>query len=528
MTPEPIGSSPLATGALAERSAFAPRVPANDRLVGITTGIVAVLVLALLMREAFGTGLWCDELLVLRAIDRGPFGGLELPGSSHPPLLRWLLAAASSSWSDGALRAVPVACAVGTVFAWSALLRRLFDDRWLVVLVLPSLALGAAWFGVAFQLLPYATVALFAVLHAWSWFLLLERRNAVATAIFVGSAVFAAWTHFFGLSLAVADVLVWSAVFALRVAPRELLRRAVRTTVLTWLGVLPVVPILSFYARTDAEYPLDVPVDALARLALDSRALFEASTLHRLSAGSAGWVVLYVVFAFLAVHAWRGRSTGDGAGVARALVLLGACAAALPALQVYSLVTGHTLYERYVSWSGWSHVVAIVFACTLLPRGAGRWCARLVAAGSLAVGLAQYVRGLGAVNYSTQDWSPVVDELVQRRLSGDAFFVQDFDLWRDDANVDRLWFERYGRASLPVVHGAWLRRSEVYRRGLQLDALDPAVKRVFVFSSLFDGPWLTRMPRSGANGWRLTGMRVFEHDLGLALFVRDADEARPR
>ncbi|MBK7878593.1 MAG: hypothetical protein IPJ77_23290 [Planctomycetes bacterium] len=494
----------------------------------ITTAIVSALVLALLTREAFRTGLWCDELLVLRAIDRGPFGGLELPGSSHPPLLRWLLAGASSRWSDGALRTVPVACAVGTVFAWSALLRRLFDDRWLVVLVLPSLVFGAAWFGVAFQLLPYALIALFAVLHAWSWFLLLERRNTLATAIFVGSTLFAAWTHFFGLSIVVADVLVWSALVALRGAPRELLRCAARTTMLTWLGVLPLVPILLFYARTDAAFPLDVPVDALARFALDSRALFDASTLHRLSAGSAGWILLYVVFAILAVHAWRRRAAGDGSAVARVLVLLGACSAALPALQVYSLVTGHTLYERYVSWSGWSHVVAIVFACTLLPRGAGRWCARIVAVGSLAVGLAQFVRGRGAVNYSTQDWSPVIDELVQRRLTGDAFFVQDFDLWRDDANFDRLWFERYGRASLPIVHGAWLRRSEVYSRGLQLDGLDPAVRRVFVFSSLFDGPWLTRMPRSGANGWRLAGMRVFEHQLGLALFVRDADEARPR
>ena len=145
----------------------APRTD-SDRLLLAVTVACALGALAMLGRWAFATGLWCDELLFLRAIEAGPVGGLMLAGSSHPPLVRWILTPfVSSATSDLGLRALSLAASVACVFVWSALLRRILVDRVLVCLVLPACVLNAAWAAVAFQLVPYACFSLFVALHAW-------------------------------------------------------------------------------------------------------------------------------------------------------------------------------------------------------------------------------------------------------------------------------------------------------------------------------------------------------------------------
>lgn len=509
----------------------AANTPGRRDPVVLGTTLVTALASALLLGNwATGTGLWCDELLFLRAIELGPLDGLRASGSSHPPFLRWMLAAADRSWSDAALRAGSVVCAVGCVFLWSAILRRVLVDRWLVALALPSLAFGAAWTAVAYQLVPYAPLGLLGALHVWSWFLVLERPGWKSAVCFTGSAVLASWTHFFGLLLPATDLVAWIALAVTVGLDRNLARVWAWTTAAGVLLVAPLVPILLFYVDNDRPYPIREVTDVGASLLKDSRALFGPAVLHR-TGWTWAWVALHVALAAILWGAWRARGEARGSKggelasrrTARGIVIAVASLMGLPALQLYALALRAPLFERYVSWIAWTHVVALLFALTLLPTGAGRWIARAAAAALLVLGGAQFAAGVGARRTITQDWTPVVAEIDAQRRPGDAFYVQDMDQWSSDANFDRLWFERYGRGCLPIVHGRWMRRAQVYRTGLALDGLDPAVERVWVFSSLFGTRWLARMPQQEARNWRLVGVRPFEHDHALALFAR----ARP-
>lgn len=499
------------------------------RVHAAVTIATAACVACVLARWAWTTGLWCDELLFLRAIRLGPVAGLLESGSSHPPLVRWILAPlAGSDASDGAWRTLSIAASVACVFVWSAILRRTFADRAVATMLVPVCALNAAWAAVAYQLVPYACLAFFAALHAWSALRMLERPDRRSIAFFATTAALAAWTHFFGLALLAADVVLLAA----WLVARAIGRAQVRAWLLGWGAAIvlaaAVVPLLAHYRATDAPYPIVDVSDFGQRFALSSRRVFEAVALFRAHAPTWTWTASYAALAALAFAAWRARRSDERARarVARAWVVGAAASAGLPALQLYSLVARAPFFERYASFVAWACPVALVLAASLLPRRVGTWSARVAAAALLALGVARFADGTGTKRVDTLDWTPVVDVIAERRAPNDAFLAQDFDLWRGPSNFDRLWFERYGRELLPVVHGPWTRRREIYERGLDLDALAPSIERVWVFSSLFGPRWLARMPSARATGWRLGGLVVFEQEMTLALFVRTTSPGR--
>lgn len=491
-----------------------------------TTIACALFVAVVLGRWAATSGLWCDELLFLRALEAGPWSGILLQGSSHPPLVRWLLAPfVDARSSDVALRAVSVASSVACVFVWSAFLRRVFDDRVLATLLLPVCCLNAAWAAVAYELVPYGFLTLCASLHAWSWFRVVERPSTSNAILFVASAVAAAWSHFFATALVVATLAIGHLV-ALEAEERVrivLRRSAIAIALLT----AAMTPAFVFYAHAEAPYPIVQVGDRWDHVMRASRQLFDAGVAFRLWTPRPTWIALHVAIGALFVYAWRERSSirtqGSRSNALKAGVIAATCASGLPALQLYALATDRPIFERYMASTGWATWPAIVLALGLVPgtkRALGGRLPRVAALAALLLGAALFATGRGACRIDVQDWTPVVRAIAERARPGDAFVAQDVDQWSGDAQFDRLWLERYAPNALPVAHPPWTSRTELFRRGLELDALDASVHRAFVFSHLFTRAQLEALPRERATEWELVEVVPFEGESAMAIFAR--------
>lgn len=531
--------------------------PADRRAsawVRVSTLATCVFVGVVFTRWAATTGLWCDELLILRAIRLGAWDGLCVAGSSHPPLVRWIAGACvPDGASDLGWRVPSLVFALATVVVWSRILARLFDDAPTVALLLPALALNAAWATSAYQLSPYPLLVLLASIHVWSWLLVLERPGRARWFAFALSAALAGWTHFFGLGLIAVDALLGAALWSTRRLAGRALRAWFASALAATLLVLPVLPILAFYARAEREFAIVEVRERFDYALWAARSLFKATTTYRVDFAPLAWLALYTALGVLGWVAWRSSRAVDGARAAssgreteveavppsrtvclpelasstaaiassdrttRALITLAACLPGMPAAQAFSLVCARAVFERYALAGAWANPIALVLALRFV---AGRGSARVLAAALLALGLARFATGTGVYATETHDWTPVVEHLAAHAKPGDAFFVQDFDVWTGSAAFDALWNERYGRGLLASVHGAPLRRAQLASEGLTLDSLPRSVRRAWVFSHLFTTDALEHMPRAHAEHWELRELTSFGRAPPLALFER--------
>lgn len=470
------------------------------------------------VRCAADTGLWCDELLFQRAIRAGAWDGLRLAGSSHPPLARWIVAAlVPDGASDLVWRVPSIAFSVLAVFVWSRVLARWFDDRVTAALLLPAMALNPSWTNVAYQLSPYPLLVLLASLHAWSWCRVAEGRRHARTMLAL-SAALAAWTHFFGLGLVVADAFV---VGGLVLARRMELARA-RAWLLP-IGAaavlaLPVLPILAFYIEVDRPFALVEVRDRLDYALWAARNLFKASVTQRVDVAPFAWVALWLALGALAWRALRARADRERDGAVSALA---SSLPGVPAAQAFAFVSGRAVFERYALAGAWAHPAAIVLAISLAgPRAFGRALGRLAAAALLALALVRAVTSERVHALETHDWSPVVAHLRANARPGDVFGVPQIDLWTGDAAFDALWNARYGEKILPNALLEPQRRAQLLEHGLALDPLPANVERVWIFSHLFTEKDLRRTPLPRASHFELRELSTFGSAPPLALFER--------
>ncbi len=141
---------------------------------------------------ALSCGLFGDELLFAHAIELGLQNSLMTPGSSHPPLVRLIvsLIADPSQSSDWLLRLPSLVFAIGSVFVWQRVLKKLIELRFLRCLLLPAIALNPVWLAQAFQCLPYSALFFSAACIAWhgcdSWRILryVAQQHLCCQAVF--------------------------------------------------------------------------------------------------------------------------------------------------------------------------------------------------------------------------------------------------------------------------------------------------------------------------------------------------------
>ncbi|MDG1893551.1 MAG: hypothetical protein P8J37_01450 [Fuerstiella sp.] len=228
-------------------SEIAPVPTSGHRLMGVSdvvTVATMTAVAALLLLRAFTIGLLGDELLFLHAIDLGLVASLCEPGSSHPPLMRLIVGCiADSSSPDWLLRLPSVIFSIATVFVWSRVLQQLIRDKTAQSLLLVAMALNPIWIGLAFQCLPYAALTFFASLHCLAWLQICSARTGTATVTFVLTGIALTWTHFLGVNMLLADVLIWTAMLISR---HTTLRYAIRINLAICGCTLAVVPIALF------------------------------------------------------------------------------------------------------------------------------------------------------------------------------------------------------------------------------------------------------------------------------------------
>ncbi len=475
----------------------------------------------LLMLRATTTGLLCDELLFVHAIDLGSLAGLCAPGSSHPPLLRLVVGAFADSGSpDWLLRLPSVLCSVGCVFVWSGILRRLIADRSCQSMLLPAMALNPVFVELGFQCLPYAPLMLFASLHCRAWLRWIERETQSNTLMLVCTGVALPWTHFFGIHVLLADQLIWLALLWHR---RTTLRRWLRLNLVTAALTLPVVPVALYYMTLEGNY-------SIMRIADFRSYFFAASSMvfNELTFAGFGspWPTFAVFYAAAAVFTGRvvlkqctrhgkvrgARDESDAllfGGVAIAVLLAG-----LPIAQLHSVVSQKAFWPRYAVAGSWLHQPVIVL---LTMTFAGLKPARVAAALTccLAVmGIAASPQNVGT------DYDAVCSTMTERWQNADAFVAQGIDMWDDANHFDRLWFRRYADPDKLVVSGPPTRRHALYDDGLRLESVAPAVRRVWVYSHLFKRDWLLSKP---VPGWRLREIYHFRGPFPLALFERAGD-----
>jgi hypothetical protein len=490
----------------------------------MVTGASVVLAAAILLYRATTTGMWCDELLFLHAIDLGPVAGLWAGESSHPPLLRWLLAPlAGFSAPDWLLRLPSILASAACVVVWSRILLRMFSCRAIVLMLVPVLALNHAFLLVGYQCVPYALLTLFASLHCLAWFRLLENPCRRTAWEFVVSGALSVWTHFYGFNLLVADQLIWALLLIGRRAPR---REWFTTTLAVSVLSLPVVPLAVYHSQIVGTFM----VQWISRYAecffLASEWIFGHATFFGKIFLPPLWVLWYLVAATLVFKAWRREHHPSGPGsssatgdtrvgpLAVAAIACGLFLAGFPAMQLHSLISGREMWERYTVIGAWLHLPMLtLLACWM----GGPKVGRTLAGGWLCLALFALAR-VDPLEAKTSDYGPVVARIRERSRPGDAFLAQDVDIWAGPGNFDRLWFNRYVRADMPVLTGPVMPRAEIYEAGLPLDTAGPSVDRIWVYSHLYQERWLRIMP---THGWRLEELHALDGKTPLALFVRE-------
>ncbi len=483
--------------------------------------VVTVLVVGTLLTYwSTATGLQCDELLMLRAIELGPVDSLFAPGSSHPPLSRWLMApVASAVSSDWVVRLPSMLAALLTITVWWSFLRRLIPDPWTCKLLLPAMALNLSWLALGYQCVPYAWLTLFASLHALAWLRLLERPNWRDGVLFVLTGVAAAWSHFYGVNLLFADQLIWLVLLCRR---KSLWRLWLPATIATFLLMLPLVPIALFYVRLEQPYSLLQINNFGHYFRWASQAIFGKATFNHANWSVPLYGLWYAAAGLLLWRALRGHGENENknARYTAGVVATGIFVAGFPAAQLHCLVSGKAMWERYTVLGLWIHwpLIALV-AYELWGRRAARW--------SAALGLACVVGGFMISQAWTPEWTfdhrPVAAHMEQNARPGDAFFAQDFDMWAGSTNIDRLWFDRYVTRSMPVITGPPMGRHEIARTGLPLHLSNDSVRRVWVYSSHLNEDQLVKMTEGD---WRLAEVHRYGRGYPLALFERSANSAR--
>ena len=497
--------------------------------VRIATIATILLVGSVLLARAAWTGLWCDELLFHHAAVSSLPTDVFVAGSSHPPLARWLF----RPWliegaPDWLVRLPSVAAAVMTIVVWSRIAKRIVGDRASLCLLVAAMSLNTAWLGLGYQCVPYALLVLVVSLHTLSWFWLREHPGWWSGAVFVASGALAAWIHFYGINLLLADQLVWAALLLRRAVPA---RRWLWITLTTFLLTSPLLPLVAFYSTLDAPF-ITAPAAGYPEYFFNvSAQVFSRSTFYGLRVASPAFLAWYAVacWLLLAVAFRFGRSrnpeeaSSHEAGVWSAAIVAGLFFCGFPAMQAHGWLSHKILWERYAVIGAWLHLPLLA---VLLVRMRQTVILRATLAGLVGLGLVTLAMGSRANSLITRDYQPVVRYLEQHARPGDAFLAQDFDLWVGSGNFDTLWFERYVSNHVSndmlVVSGPWQRRSDLAKRPLDLTLIRPDVERLWVFSLMFNEPMLRSMEQST---WRLESVHQFGRNYPLALFVRVADRA---
>ncbi|MCR9200798.1 MAG: glycosyltransferase family 39 protein [Planctomycetaceae bacterium] len=480
----------------------------------------ALVVLFVLLRRAIYHGLLGDELLFVHAISLGFPDSLMAAGSSHPPLLRWLVSLLADPRSaDWLLRLPSVLFAIACVPVWFLILQRLFDSPVVRGSLLLAISLNEFWLTQAFQCLPYPPLVFFASLHCLAWMRFVAQpqdRWRQTTLVLTGCVL--PWTHFFGINVLLATQLIW--VYLLW-QQQTSLRTFVYINLALVILTIPVVPLAMFYIVHDRPYPLMILDDFAAYFVPGSAYCFTRVTFS----GVESFAPLFVlVYAGIAAHLGRthyGDQTTDTLRRCEHTIVFAFLAAGFTAAQLHALLSQTAMWPRYMLGGSWLHLPVI----SLLLIGL-KWQRTAVAFSTVAAGFA--IACLGSTEESS-DYDAVVSYIQQQQQPQDAFLAQSMDLWQGDNHFDRLWYERYTDGSLPVVSGLHRSRTRLIQDGLNLTCVDASVDRVWVYSHLFKQAWLRQHP---PQGWRLISLQhpggpfpvaLLQRDHGVRISAHDSD-----
>ena len=490
--------------------------------------LTIIAVFSVLLKWTLGTGLQCDELLYLRAIELGPFDSLMNAGSSHPPLGRWIIGLFLSAESpDWLLRTPSIIASLLTIVVWFKILQRVISDNRLIMVLLPLMAFGRCWLEIAYQMTPYAFLTLFVSLHCLCWLRLLEKSTWDRVILFIVTGSVPFWTHFYGLNLLVADQIIW---ILLIWRNRSFWKLWLSTSIAIAVLTAPVFPILLFYMRVEKPYAI-VQIDNYFAYFIGASTYFFARMTFNF-----GTILPFVLlwYGIAATFIWKWvRNTDFKASsnrnaesenpatsaaltplTAAVIVMTGFFLTGFPAAQGHSLLSGKAMWSRYAVMSTWIHwpMLALFLHFAFGQKFAYR--------GSL-VGLAIVMIAFVPVGRIQQTWTydhkPAIAELKEHSKPEDAFFAQDMDFWIGDANFDRLWFERYSPAPMKLVTGTPMGRFELAEKGIPLDQVEEGIDRVWVYSLLYTPGQLKKMQ---TDKWRLTVLRKKKSTYAFALFCR--------
>ncbi len=482
-----------------------------------------LVVVGVLLRWSLTTGLQCDELLLLRAIELGPLGGLLAEGSSHPPLFRWIVGALLSAQSpDWLLRTPSIIASVFTIVVWFFIFRRVVEDDWVIFFLIPLVACGSGWLEIGYQLTPYAFLTLICSLHGLFWLRLLDEQSLKNIVWFVITGVAPIWTHFYGANVIVADQIIW---LFLIWKYRELWRIWLGISIATVLLALPVVPIALFYVQLEKPFAL-VRIDNYPSYFVErSFQLFSKMTFNIGILGPLiGVWYLVVGHTFLQ---WLRKDDASKIEASPAeqqlrqrnfLILCGFFLAGLPAAQAHSVLTEKAMWARYAVLATWVHwPLLVVVLQTLVSKKTTRV--------ATAVFLGWCLFAFFSINQMRQAWtfdhSPAIKMLSEHGQAADAYFAQDMDFWVGDANFDRLWFQRYSPVKMPIVTNKAMGRFELASQGLSFSSVPSEIQRIWVCSDLYNAVSLRKMQTSD---WRIIKLDDSVPMRPVALFARNDSE----
>ncbi|MCP4169865.1 MAG: hypothetical protein GY758_03725 [Fuerstiella sp.] len=465
-------------------------------------------VASLLLLRALTTGLLGDELLFVHAIDLGFVPSLCETGSSHPPLVRLIVGSiANSSSPDWLLRLPSVIFSVATVFVWSRVLRRLILDKTSRSLLLVAMALNPIWVELGFQCLPYAALTFFASLHCLAWLQICSARTKTATAVFVLTGIALPWTHFLGVNMLLADVLIW---IAMLIGRRATLRHAIRTNLTICACTLAVVPIALFYIQVEAPYPLVEIDDFPAYFHRTSSLIFSHLTFSVFMTTLPLYIALYLSCAFFLWHSLRAADR-NVENTTAGIIAVGAMLSGFTATQILSVASQNAMWPRYMLTGAWIHLPLIAF---LLHRFSGR---RLSMVFSAAAACCAASGLLTSPQVAGTGYDDVSSHISRNWQKSDAFLAQSMDFWSGPNHFDQLWFRRYVSRSHRIVSGPPTIRRDLHTDGLPLQMVDAGVDRVWVYSHLFRTEWMIDHP---VDGWVLRSLHSTHAQCALALFER--------
>ena len=472
--------------------------------------LTALITLVVLLRRAVYQGLLGDDLLFLHAISLGFPDSLMAAGSSHPPLLRWLVSLIADPQSaDWLLRLPSVLFATACVPIWFFILQRLFDSPMIRGSLLLAMALNDFWLTQAFQCLPYPPLAFFASLHCLAWMQFAEQPgNRWRQVCLVLSGCVLPWTHFFGINVLLATQLIWLYLLWQR---QSSLRTCIYVNLALVVLTIPVVPLAMFYIVHDRPYPLMILNDFAAYFVPGSAYCFSRVTFS----GVESFVPVFIaVYAGIAVHLWRSHraapSSSDALTRSQHTIAFAFLAAGFTAAQLHALLSHTAMWPRYMLGGSWLHLPVI----GLLLMGL-QWRRTAMAFSTVAAALAIACLGL---TEESSDYDAVVSYIEQHQQPQDAFLAQSMDLWHGENHFDRLWYERYTDRSLPVVSGLHRSRTRLIQEGLNLTNIDTSVDRVWVYSHLFKQAWLRQHP---PKGWQLISLQHPGGPFPVALLQRE-------